>query len=398
VRHRGEQGLVDHADHAGDPAHQDTPLGGRRGGDEGRAIGGIAESLAYNAGACAGPKTMTVATDRPPVEPVPACPVCGGEQRRPLLRDIAGIGVARCELCGLVHATGRYAAGYLSETYYGGRASQPPGQRDISRKRRSVQLYDRLSGGRIGAPAVGARALDIGCDTGLLLDALRELGYRTEGIERSPAAEHAKAAGHEVHALDIEVTELGLGRYELITMTHVLEHLREPVRALVWLRRHLAPGGIGVVEVPNWGDLLRPLWGRRFRPLELGDHVSFFERSTLAGTLERAGLDVLALWSAPQVGTSIAPSLLTALDLGLAFRRRLRDSGGESGAGVAAERAGVRGSRWQRAFAPRVVGGLDSLDRWAGPWLERLFGTHCGWGANLVAVVRAPAQSHANTS
>jgi 2-polyprenyl-3-methyl-5-hydroxy-6-metoxy-1,4-benzoquinol methylase len=342
---------------------------------------------------------MTAAT-RPPVEPVPACPVCGGEQRRPILRDKGGIGVARCEQCGLVHATGRYAAGYLSEIYYGGRASQPAGagRRDVSRKRRSVQLYDRLSAGRIGRPVAGARALDIGCDTGLLLDALRELGYRTEGIERSPAAEHAKAAGHEVHALDIEVTELGLGRYELITITHVLEHLREPVRALVWIRRHLAPGGLGVVEVPNWGDLLRPLWGRRFRPLELGDHVSFFERSSLAGALERAGLDIVALWSAPQVGTAIAPSLLTALDLGMALRRRLRGNPGDSPAGVAGPRAGTRGRRWQRNFAPMVVGGLDSLDNWAGPLLERMFGTHCGWGANLVAIVRAPAVSHANTS
>lgn len=357
--------------------------------------GGIAESLAYNGWACAGPETMTDATDRPPVEPVPVCPVCGGEQRRLILPDVGGIAVARCERCGLVHATGRYAATYLSEIYYGGRASQPPaaGRRDIARKRRSVRLYDRLSGGRIGHPAAGARALDIGCDTGLLLDALRELGYRTEGIERSPAAEQAKAAGHEVHALDIEVTELGLGRYELITMTHVLEHLGEPVRALVWLRRHLAPGGLGVVEVPNWGDLLRPLWGRRFRPLELGDHVSFFERTTLAGALERAGLDIVTLWSAPQVGTAIAPSLLTALDLGVALRRRLQGGSSEARAGVAGPRAGRL-----RVFAPLVVGGLDTLDSRAGPWLERLFGARCGWGANLVAVVRAPATGHAGNA
>ena len=53
----------------------------------------------------------------------------------------------------------------------------------------------------------------------------RELGYQTEGIERSPAGEAALAAGHVVHALDIETHELGLPRYDLISMTHVLEHL-----------------------------------------------------------------------------------------------------------------------------------------------------------------------------
>lgn len=334
----------------------------------------------------------------PEALPVDACPVCAAAARTLELPEVAGICVVRCSDCGLVYATGLYPATYLRDAYYGGRAAEtgprPQARAGVDRKRRAVQLYDRLSGGAIGRPRPGARALDIGCDTGLLLDALRELGYRTEGIERSPAGAQAQAAGHEVHALDIEVTELGLGRYQLITLTHVLEHLREPIRGLVWLRRHLAPGGLGVIEVPNWGDLLRPLWGSRFRPLELGDHVSFFERATLAAALARAGLETVRLWSAPQVGTAIAPSLLTALDVGLELRRHLRgDPVRANPAGVAGPRLQPtrQGRRWQRIAAPLVVGGLDSLDRWAAPVLERLFGADCPWGANLVAVVRAPA-------
>jgi hypothetical protein len=160
---------------------------------------------------------------------------------------------------------------------------------------------------------------------------LRERGYQTEGIERSRAGEAAAAAGHVVHALDIEAHELGLPRYSLITMTHVLEHLQRPVAGLTWIRRHLTPGGLAVIEVPNWGDGLRPLWGRRYRPLELGDHVSFFERETLgraAAGRPRGG----PLWSAPQAEHVVFPSLLTALDLGLALAmlgaRKARSRGG----------------------------------------------------------------------
>lgn len=343
----------------------------------------------------------------PPVEPVDACPVCESRDRARVLPDAGGIGVARCRGCGLVHATGLYVADYLREDYYAARSPrrepqtpvpQPSARPGVARKRRAVHLYDRLSGGRIGRPRAGAHALDIGCDTGLLLDALRELGYRTEGIERSPAGEQARAAGHEVHTLDIEVHELGLGRYDLITVTHVLEHLRRPVRGLVWIRRHLAPGGLAAIEVPNWGDLLRPLWGRRFRPLELGDHVSFFERTTLAAALQRAGLETVSLWSAPQVGTAIAPSLLTALDLGLELRRRARAAiSGEvqdpsaAVAGVAGVRlaGGAQAGTLRRTVGPALVAALDGLDARLGPWLERAFGAECSWGANLVAVVRA---------
>ncbi|MCY0988407.1 class I SAM-dependent methyltransferase [Nannocystis sp. ILAH1] len=338
-------------------------------------------------------------TDAPTVEPVDSCPVCGARDARPLLPEVHRIGVVRCQGCDLVHATGHYAATYLSESYYGTRARQrqsptQPSARDIDRKRRNVELYDRLSGGRLGHPRAGARALDIGCDTGLLLDVLRELGYRTEGIERSPAGAQAQTAGHEVHALDIEVTDLGLGRFDLITMTHVLEHLREPVRGLVWIRRHLAPGGLAVIEVPNWGDLLRPLWGRRFRPLELGDHISFFERATFTAALTRAGLEPEILWSAPQIGTSLAPSLLTAADLALELRRQLRPGpAAPTVAGVAGDRlqSSKQGRRWQRLAGPLVVRGLDNLDSALGPWLEGVFGAHCAWGANLVVVARAHA-------
>lgn len=344
-------------------------------------------------------------SETPEIDAVDACPLCGGRRRAPVLDAEAGLAVVRCRDCGLVHATGQYAAEFLSDDYYAGRAvttAAASGDRarpGSERKRRSAALYDRLCGGRISANArrPGARALDIGCNTGLLLDVWRELGYQTEGIERSPAGESALAAGHVVHALDVETHELGLPRYDLISMTHVLEHLRRPIAGLVWIRRHLAAHGLAVVEVPNWADRMRPLWGRRYRPLELGDHVSFFERATLQAAAERAGLRVLALWSAPQAGTLVVPSLLTALDLGLDLRARLQAAlGGRSTAGdlpTAVAGPGVAGPRvgggnlaggLRRAVTPAVLAALDALD----PPLERLFGGHCPWGANLVAILR----------
>lgn len=330
----------------------------------------------------------------PTIEPVAACPLCGASERRPLLPEQAGVGVVRCRGCGLVHATGQYAAEFLSEDYYAGRAERVPvsaaARPGAARKRRNVALYDRLSRGKIGRPRPGARALDIGCNTGLLLDVLRELGYQTEGIERSPAGEAALAAGHTVHALDIEAHELGLPRYDLITLTHVLEHLRQPVAGLVWIRRHLAAGGLAVVEVPNWADRMRPMWGRRYRPLELGDHVSFFERETLRTAAERAGLTVLQMWSAPQAGTLVIPSLLTALDLGLALKASLQGPTGDlsdpgATTGVAAPRVvgGNLAGRLRRGLTPAVLAVLDGLD----PTLERMFGPECRWGANLVAIL-----------
>lgn len=340
----------------------------------------------------------------PEVVAIDACPLCEAVERTTLLADRGGLAVVRCGGCGLVHATGQYAADYLSDDYYVGRAEPAIATTSVrpgaARKRRNLSLYDRLSGGQIFAAAPGSRALDVGCNAGFLLDALRERGYHTEGIERSRAGEAAAAAGHVVHALDIEAQELGLPRYSLITMTHVLEHLQRPVAGLTWIRRHLAPGGLAVIEVPNWSDGLRPLWGRRYRPLELGDHVSFFERQTLTTALGAAGLTVVRLWSAPQASTVVFPSLLTALDLGLTVRRRLQglvqggvqggDLARDSGAGdVAGPRisGGNAAGFVRKTVTPVALAALDSLD----PALERLFGADCEWGANLVVIAKARA-------
>ena len=298
----------------------------------------------------------------PTIEAVERCPVCGGRAHAALLPARAGLGVVRCRGCEQVHATGQYAAEFLSEDYYAGRAERVRGdvqQRPGSaRKRRNAALYDRLSGGRI-----------------------RQIGG---------ARAHGRASPR---ALDIEAHELGLPRYDLISMTHVLEHLRRPVSGLVWIRRHLVPTGLAVVEVPNWGDGLRPLWGRRYRPLELGDHVCFFERGTLRAAAERAGLTVLALWSAPQAGSVVIPSLLTGLDLGLELRARLSSGKHLAAGGDLSASPGVAGTRvgggnlagaLRRTLTPLVLATLDSLD----PALERVFGGQCPWGANLVAILK----------
>ncbi len=294
----------------------------------------------------------------------------------------------RCQGCGLVHADAGYPPRFLDD-HYAGRAQRtgattaiPTGPREGSeRKRSALALYDRLCGGRLQPAAPEALALDIGCGQGLLLDLLREAGYHTVGIERSPAAADAQAAGHQVLAVDIEASVHRPERFALITLTHVLEHVRKPEAALRFVGEHLAPGGIAIVEVPNWGDLARPLWGPRYRPLELGDHLSFFERDTLTALVRRAGLHVHALWSAPQARTVVFPSLLSGLDVTRDLLRRR--SPGPAEVGVAADRTGGGARGWRHTAVSTALGALDRLD----PLLERAIGTDWAHGANLVAVL-----------
>lgn len=308
---------------------------------------------------------------------VHACPCCGRTAHRPVLGHGDGaLDLVRCESCALVYAVGHHPPRVLDDGY-GARAHTDAVIRE--RKRHALELYDRLTGGRIHTPPQGGRCLDLGCNTGVLLDELAALGWDTAGVERAPRAAAIAAASHRIFDIDLEDERATTHEhYDLVTITHVLEHMRRPVEVVRFIARHLREDGFAVVEVPNWEDAARAVWGRRYRPLELGDHICFFDRDSLEHVLALGGLRIETLWSRPQGATLVMPSVLTTLDT---LRAMVPGRTSTSGAVAARDDAAADTRPPWRAKVLRL------LDR-ADPWLDRISSPDARWGANLVAIVR----------
>lgn len=152
-------------------------------------------------------------------------------------------------------------------------------------------------------PATPGRALDCGCGAGDNARILRSRGWRVTGITASPA-EQRIAADHcdRVLLTDLEKPlpdEVG-GDFDLVVLSHVLEHLAHPEALLDTLKAVLAPHGVIAVALPNvlfYPQRFKALMGRfEYEPTGIMDetHLRFFTFASGSALLRRGGFRVLA--------------------------------------------------------------------------------------------------------
>jgi 2-polyprenyl-3-methyl-5-hydroxy-6-metoxy-1,4-benzoquinol methylase len=145
--------------------------------------------------------------------------------------------------------------------------------------------------------------LDLGCGDGTLLWLARQDGWEVRGVELFPEQTRLvrETLGIDVETSDITAYTGGNEAYDCVVLTHVLEHLPDPVAALRKIRRLLKPGGAGVLEFPNIDALdarLRRLLERlrihrrHYEPSYQPGHVQEFCRASFAFAAQQANLDL----------------------------------------------------------------------------------------------------------
>jgi SAM-dependent methyltransferase len=137
--------------------------------------------------------------------------------------------------------------------------------------------------------------LDLGCGSGQLTADLKALGHEVVGVEvDARAVSRNQDSAFPVFAGTAEAPPRLLAResFDCVVMRHVLEHCRDPLRALRNARRLLKPSGTFVCEVPNNEAAALEQVGCSWEMLDVPRHLHFFTAHSLVRACALAGLRV----------------------------------------------------------------------------------------------------------
>ncbi|RQP25722.1 class I SAM-dependent methyltransferase [Piscinibacter terrae] len=298
------------------------------------------------------------------LEPVGRCPVCGDGRRavwREQVTDAAFRAAPgrwtlwRCQACETAYLDPRPTAASIGRAYsrYYTHAEPAknflvPGDRPDLRFKRAIHLshYRRDYGhpsdeafplgwlafawspwrrARAGQfirhlPAPSTRAdvlLDVGCGDGGFLRVARALGYQARGIEFDPvAAATAQREGFEVFVGGVDDAPLPDAGLAQVSLSHVIEHLHDPVAALRRLHQALRPGGRIWLQTPNIDSRGAERFGVAWRGLEAPRHLVMFNAASLMTALRHAGFVDMRLMP-PQLDAAFYIEQSTAMAAGL---------------------------------------------------------------------------------
>lgn len=100
--------------------------------------------------------------------------------------------------------------------------------------------------------------LDVGSGYGFFLEEMRHRGYEISGIEVSEERREVSSKITKAKVFDINLIDQNkiLPKFDCVTLFHVLEHVKEPVKFLKIIKEHINKNGKLIIEVPNADDIL----------------------------------------------------------------------------------------------------------------------------------------------
>jgi len=235
-----------------------------------------------------------------------ACPICDGRQvevlhaHRFVLSDdkplASSSAVVSCARCGTAFADTAVTQQQYDELYARrSRYAAGPAAHAIDNDR-DIARFREMAGAIAGiVPDTAARIADIGCANGQMLAALAARGYtHLIGIDPSPGcvAQAGAIDGVQAHVGSLSEMPVNAAPFDVVILSHVLEHVRDLKPALGRLKAFMTPNAVLYVEVPDASRYADFAWSP-FQDFNT-EHINHFSLTSLANLLRQCGFHPVA--------------------------------------------------------------------------------------------------------
>ena len=157
------------------------------------------------------------------------------------------------------------------------------------------------------------RLLDVGCGDGGRLARWQTLGWEVEGqeIDATAAGRARTLHGLRVHLGALSALALPDSTFDVVTMSHVIEHVPDPLALVQECRRILKPGGKLIAVTPNINSLGHHHFGSDWLWLDPPRHLHLFSQTTLGQLGVRSGFHSPQTWTTAANAQSLAEGSLS---------------------------------------------------------------------------------------
>jgi SAM-dependent methyltransferase len=216
------------------------------------------------------------------------CPLCGAFHSGKY-RSWGYCTYLRCRSCGLIFIDPIPDDRQLESIYRGEQADDiapsvdPTGEEALYFDRFTTELD------RIEKHVRRGRVLDIGCAWGFFLAVCKARGWHASGVDLSVVeTDYARLRfGLDIFRGRLREAHFPEKQFDLVTLWHVLEHVRDPLAELREIRRIIKNDGLLVISVPT----IRAAGTDDGSPDPL--HLFYFDEGSLSLVLEKSGFRVI---------------------------------------------------------------------------------------------------------
>jgi 2-polyprenyl-3-methyl-5-hydroxy-6-metoxy-1,4-benzoquinol methylase len=139
------------------------------------------------------------------------------------------------------------------------------------------------------------KILDVGCATGYFLEAAKAKAYEPYGVEfsdYSASLAKNKFGGKNIFKGTLEQCEFEKGTFDVIAMSDLIEHVRNPIETLSKAHQLLNTDGIVMIMTPDTGSLSYKLMKQKWTHYKL-EHFYYFNKQALQQAALQSGFELV---------------------------------------------------------------------------------------------------------